>query len=120
MKLNVTSLYERIQDTISSLIIFSNSDDDWVTFIMDHKEYIKNNSTPITITLEDKNKYKYMFKAFLRSKNFRQESFWIIAIINNLTDPDKEFTERNYLFIPSQDTITNLYRKYKTSKKLKT
>lgn len=119
MKLNVKSLYERIQDSVSSLVVFSNTDNAWVTFIMDHKEYIKNNSSLVSISLEDKNKYKYMFKAFLRSKSINQESFWIISIINNLVDVDKEFTERDFLFAPGKDLITSLYRKYKTSIKLK-
>jgi len=119
MIINVKPLYERLTNKITKGKIFNNSINDWVMFIYDHKKYIKNNSDLVTITLEDKNKYKYMFKAFLRSKKYNQRIYWIVKIINNLEYTNEEFTSRDFLFIPTESFITELYRLYQTSKKIK-
>lgn len=107
----MTTLQESITKKISKL---NNSDPLWVTFVNDYIFLIKANADVIEISDADRDRFQNKLIHFLREKNYDSEITWIILLINELNIYD-DFTLRNYLYIPTMNYITKLYRQYQTS-----
>lgn len=93
---------------------FSNLDQAWYQIILDHKTHIREESTILEISDEDKARFKYKLEHFLRENGINNSIHWIIRLINEL-DMYYDFTILNSLYIPPIQVISNLYRQYRTS-----
>lgn len=101
--------------TLSSMITnFSNTDQKWVVFVLDHLELIKQNSQRISIDSAIIDRYKYKFEHFLRDNNCTQAINWIAYLVNDLAAYE-EFTLKSVIFIPDVSYLNLLYRKYRYS-----
>lgn len=90
----------------------------WYQFVSDHKEYIRNNSTYNTLSLNALNQVKYDLKRFLREQNFSLKYTWIIELINTHFD-EKTFApgQVEYIYIPDVEFLNNLFIQYKNVQK---
>lgn len=91
-------------------------DSQWVQFILDHKQYLIDNSTIVPIDVNTMNTYRYKPYLFLTSKKVDFGMMWIVCFINDCNDFHK-FDNLSFLYIPSNDTIYNLRVKFNTFKK---
>lgn len=105
------SLQTMIDSKLSKL---NNKDQDWVIFVHDHINIIKENAIEIYIDDAIKDRYIYKFDHFLRDNFCDLNIMWIAKLINNLCDYD-DFTIYQYILIPNFSHIMNLYRIYRTS-----
>ena len=110
----VKTLINLIDERLDNL---NNTDTNWVIFVNDHINYIKENSSPVIITDADRDRYRYKFKHFLRENKCNRSIFWIATLINELTMYE-DFVLKEYILIPNISYIKNLYRQYRTSRNM--
>jgi len=99
---------------VSKIDNFSNLDLGWYQMILDHKQMICRESPVIIISDEDKVRFKFKLEHFLRENHINQAIHWIVRLVNDL-DTYHDFTLLNALYTPQLQTISNLYRQYRTS-----
>ncbi len=92
---------------------YAPSDSKWVQFIIDHKNYIIENSTVVTLDKNTMNTYKFKPLIFLSSKNVSYDVMWIVCFINGFLDPIN-FHNLYSIYIPNESVIYNLKIKYNT------
>lgn len=105
------SLVSKLTEMVSEL---NNSNQQWVTFVIDHLKYIRENGIIIPMTDEIRDRFRTKFDHFLREHNCEQNIWWIAYILNDITDY-ADFTLKDTIVIPDRGYIVNLYRKYRTS-----
>lgn len=91
----------------------------WINTVEDHLAYFQDdgNGTTYSPTGMERNRYKYRFFSFLRDiiRAKRPEHYYVIMRANNMTSP-MEFDESwDFLIIPSEAKIQDLYAKYNAS-----
>lgn len=92
----------------------NNTDQDWVTFICDHINTIKDDALTYVIDEVIRDRYMFKFDHFLRDNNCNINIMWIAKMLNRVTDYD-DFTINNVIYVPKLSLIQKLYRIYRTS-----
>lgn len=93
---------------------YSDKDPDWYLFILDHRVYLKENSSAYTPSVDDMTQYQYDLDWFIRSLGITVNITWIVMLINDLTSI--KFNDSMTIYIPSASLISTLYASYCTSK----
>jgi hypothetical protein len=101
----------------SMLDKLSNLDKDWVTFVTDHKNFVIENSNVMYMDDADRDRYKYKLDHYLNDKGCDKSIIWIAVLINDLASYE-DFINKPIIYIPNKTYVINLYRVYRTSKKL--
>ena len=84
---------------------------EWVLLIRDHKEYIKQRSTLVTIAPDDLYKYQYMPGAYLYDTyRLSLSATWIFLFINDIPSVDDFKPGIRPVYIPAESTLAELYR----------
>jgi hypothetical protein len=96
----------------------NDQDPDWVIFINDHLDVIKENAKVVELSNADRDRYLNKFDHFLRDNYCNLNVVWIAKLINEVTMYEN-FVLKNFILIPNVQHITNLYRIYRTSRNLK-
>jgi len=109
-----TSLTEYLSNKLDKL---NNTDQDWVTFVIDHIDVIRENSTTISIDASTRDRYAYKFEHFMRDNGCSSNIVWIARMLNDVTMYE-DFTKHDTIVIPSISHINALYRNYKLSTNL--
>ncbi len=93
------------------------SDDNgpWRQFVLDHADYIKENSELYSVGDQLINIYKYDLRRFLKDRMNRTEDIeWIFLIINDLKS-DFDFDKTGNYWIPSDQFMIELFNNFQTS-----
>lgn len=106
------SLLDKLGAMVGKL---DNTDPAWVVFITDHIDYVKRSSTVIGITDAIRDRYRHKFEHFMRDQSCNRQLIWVAKMINDL-ETYSDFTLKQVVMIPDTSTITDLYRKYRTSR----
>jgi len=94
---------------------YSNHDSEWERFVIDHRDYLLENSITRMISSAYMNQYQHNLKGYIRSINLDESVIWIIRFLNNLPT-DREFKNISSIYIPSMQTIIDLYEQYQTTR----
>lgn len=105
-----------LQDQIELTLIsnYSNTNKDWIQFIFDHYDLIKENSTKTSISDEDMYIYQYRLEDYLSSISVDKNIAWIVLFINQLGN-NRDFKELKTLLIPNTNYISKLYSQYQSN-----
>ncbi len=106
------TLSEQINLTLISN--YSNTNKEWIQFIFDHYELIKENSTLTSISDEDMYIYQYRLEDYLSSISVDKNISWIVLFVNQLGN-NRDFKELKNLFIPNMTYINKLYSQYQSN-----
>ena len=104
----------KLQEIIKTkLDNYSNIDPKFRQLIYDHKTYIRNSSFKLNISPQIRDIYKYRNnKLILDNSQIKNLNLmWIIFFINNVDQLDY-LGKLNVLYIPNEDIIKSLYKKY--------
>jgi len=94
---------------------YSNTDQEWVTFVIDHIKFIQKNSTILSVDDASRDRYRNKFYQYMLVNKCNPSIIWIASLINNL-DLYEDFTTKSTVLIPNTLYINTLYRLYRTSK----
>lgn len=112
----MSTLIEELDYKLDKL---SNLDPAWVIFITDHTNNIISESETTVITEADRDRFKFKIDHLLRDRDVHQSIHWIVKLINGLNMYETLAT-KEFLYLPDRSMITDLYRVYRTTNKLKT
>lgn len=90
------------------------TDSNWIRFIQDHKEYIKNRSNRRQLNINEISIYKNKLREFITVQQLcPYDLVWILFLINDMTDR-MSLENKNALYVPDTTTINDLKKKYNT------
>ena len=91
---------------------------DMYNFMSDYKDKLRKTAEIVRPTITVKNSIFNKLKEYLRLSNVSLEYYWIFMMINELTSIE-DFTKRNEFYLPSTDTVNNIFLKYQHYRSLK-
>lgn len=91
--------------------------EEWVHYLQDHRELIKEHSTKIAVNETNMNLYRYRPRKFLAAAGTQEELELAFVVVNRIGD-NMSFTEQNYeyVYVPEYNYIFDLRRMYVTLK----
>lgn len=89
----------------------------WVQFIQDHINFLKEKSKKVILSVNTMNTYRYKPNAFLASQQVKYEIFWVVLLINRILNP-VDFNNISIVYIPTANVIYDLKVKFNTFLKL--
>lgn len=94
--------------------------DEWIQFLMDHRELIKDHSKVYTLTEEIMYQYRYRIQDYLvevhKMQKGMDQAFRIVNRLYNDMDFDLKLTE---VWVPDNGYIRDLRREYQTCQAIK-
>jgi hypothetical protein len=116
------SMLFRLNDTTSNGLAFEtdpNRNPGWYQFVSDHKNYIRENSSYMTISRDVFNEVRHNLKRFLRQNNYTLKYTWVIEFINDhFTDMTFVADNVNYIYIPTNEFMSTLFVTYKSTQRV--
>lgn len=110
-----TPYSQKIQRTFDYEIHALN-DDDWLQFLKDHKEQIKENSVLETLTEEVMYIYRYRIRDYLRGHGRNKGMEQAFRIVNRLySDLDFDLTV-SAVYIPMNEYLNELRQQFNTNR----
>jgi hypothetical protein len=94
--------------------VYNDTSPNWLQFIQDHREYIRDRSTYTEVTPNEMAYYKYRIRKYLTYKGYSTMYELIFRIINRLTDDTAFDSSITGVYLPNTDTVTELRRLYQT------
>ena len=106
-----------IRDLLSAdpLGDFSDSDIEWKLFVKDHRDFILEKSTKITLTKEESFLYEHRLIDFLLFQRYPASMHWIVLWINGYEN-DEFFSDTTSIYVPDVAHMKALREDYKTYK----
>jgi|BioPla2DNA2_1021312.scaffolds.fasta_scaffold50489_2 hypothetical protein len=90
---------------------FSNSNADWVQFVVDNMAKIKASSIVMTLDAFHHNTMKYRLEDYLREQYVDPNLAWLVLMLNQLGS-DKDFRDLTKLIVPNMEYMNTLKRQY--------
>ena len=90
---------------------YGQTDPEWVQFIYDHRTYLLQNSTVVTLSQEDSYIYRYRPEAYFHKTDIDISKVWITLWLNQLTDICS-FKGIETLHVPSDSVVSILKQTY--------
>ena len=94
------------------------TEDDWIQFLMDHREYMRARSTPYLLTEKDMMRYSYRIRDFLKdnvgdgqSSADCEQAFKVINRLGSNLDFNSSL---RLVYIPKTTMITEIRKDYNT------
>jgi hypothetical protein len=97
------------------LKLVDNLDYAWVIFITDQVHHLRKNANVLSIDDAVRSVYLHKLEHFLLDNNVDMSVYWIVRLMNDL-NLFEDFTKLSYILVPNRNDVTNLYRKYQTSR----
>lgn len=107
-------LTSKIQSNAEAVNIPSTS---WLQFLQDHKTYIRNRSSTVTLTETDLVKYQYRIRRYLTESYGGTYIELVFRVINNLAD-DVDFNLNlvgESVYVPPTSLVNELRSSYRTN-----
>lgn len=93
-------------------------EDDWIIFLQDHKEIIKENSTWEELTEATMKRYQYRIRDFLLDRKHQFGMEQAFRVVNRLHSDMDFVMGLDGVWIPNDKYITELRDQYYTNKQL--
>lgn len=97
----------------SSVDELSDTANEWVLFVQDHRRYLLTSSTKITLTMDEMFIYEYRPEEFLKDRHLPLSMMWIFLWINQLSNALQFPTIKN-IIIPNVSYLYDLRNEYRT------
>ena len=92
---------------------FTNQEPEWMQYVTDHYQYLRDTASVHQIQPTDMNTYKYRLGDYLIDKGFDKHTEWIIMLINQINSP-MEFINREQMLIPSNKILSEMRGQFDT------
>ena len=94
--------------------MYNDTSPDWLQFIQDHREYLREHSTYTEVTPNEMAYYQYRIRKYLVHKGYNTTYELVFRIINYLTRDSDFNSSVTAVYLPNGDTVTELRRLYQT------
>lgn len=94
------------------------TEDDWMQFLFDHREWLQQRPNTQVVTLTEKVLYRFRYRLgdYLQAQGYQSWMTSAVRIVNRL-GCDQEFdTTLTSLYLPSSDDVLELRRQYVTNR----
>ncbi len=88
-----------------------NTDPDWVQYVYDHLDYIKQTSGYTLIPKEIMFQYRFRPELYLESINTNRSLTWIFLLINKIHTKEN-FKDINHVYVINPKAIQQMYSQY--------
>ena len=112
-----TSLAEQMTSSLSSQRQ-NYTEDDWMQFLFDHREWLQQRPNTRVINLSEKALYRFRYRLsdYLLAHGYQSWMTTAVRIVNRL-GCDQEFnTALTSLYLPTSDDVLELRRQYVTNR----
>lgn len=92
---------------------YSNNNFEWVQYVHDHLNLIKQKAIPIEIDIFKSNELQYRLNDFLRENNYPISIGWIVVLINQLPS-ENNFVGLSNLYVPDMAHLSYLRETFNT------
>ena len=94
--------------------LYNDTSSDWLQFIQDHREYLRERSEYTEVTPNEMAYYQYRIRKYLAYKGYDPQYEKVFRIINNLFH-DYDFNDTvTHVYFPDTSVIAELWRLYLT------
>ena len=97
----------------SSVDELSDTSQEWLLFVQDHRKFILENSSTVTLTNDDMFRYEYRPEEYMKDNNLPLSMLWIFLWINQLTNA-MQFPTIKTLVVPKPKYLYDLRNAYRT------
>jgi hypothetical protein len=95
---------------------YCSEDQNWVQFVRDHFQYLRNTAQEVTLDVYRHNTMKYRLEDFLEDQlKMYRSTAWIVLLINQMNS-NVDFREMSSILIPDMRVIQYLRNTYNTVK----
>jgi hypothetical protein len=94
--------------------LYNDTSSDWLQFIQDHREYLRERSEYTEVTPNEMAYYQYRIRKYLEHKSYGTMYELIFRIVNYLTRDSDFNSSITGVYFPNTDDIIELRRLYQT------
>lgn len=107
----------RFRDVLKQMCAskYGSEDPEWVHFVRDHVDYIRNNSERKHYTTLELRPYKYRPVELYTSLGGKASATWIMLLINEIKSHDDFVATIEELYIPPHKVISSLRQQYEST-----
>jgi hypothetical protein len=87
-------------------------DPEWLQFLRDHKNFLIKNSILTPITPNEKYRYRYRLREYVKQKNISVVHTPVVCIINDISSHD---FNHDSILLPNENVLNNLRSTFKSS-----
>lgn len=111
-----TSFGVKINNQVNMELLNDNSED-WIQYLRDHRQLIREHSSIVDLDGETIHKYKYRIRKYLCSINSTYEELALAFRVANRLNCERDFNEKlEFVYVPSYKYVAELRKMYMTIK----